>query len=355
MAMLRVLSASEQVAEHLRAELENQTWTGMMPGGDKLARELGVGGNTIEAALKILENDGWLENRGRRRGRKIHPKSRSQQDRRLRVSLLLLEPSAQYSPPVLELARALEAAGHQVSYAGKSQKELGHNTLRIARHVKQTTADAWVVCAAPRETLKWFEQSGLPSFAYSGRANQVQIPSMSPDKAPAIRSAIQRLYELGHRRMVYLCRPERRIPEPGLLEREFIKELKNLGIVTGSYNLPDWDEDIEGFHRGLGSLFGLTAPTAVFVDDCLFVTATIQFCTRAGLRIPEDFSLISTDYDPSFAWCLPSIAHIRWESRSITRRIVQWADHIALGKQDINKGFSKARFVDGGTVGRAKG
>ncbi len=50
MSILRLLSSAEQVAQYLRGQLMERVWTGMMPGGNKLARELGVGANTIEAA-----------------------------------------------------------------------------------------------------------------------------------------------------------------------------------------------------------------------------------------------------------------------------------------------------------------
>ena len=72
MTTIRILAASEQVAEHLRNELAKGTWSGLMPGSNRLARELGVGGNTLEAALKQLEKEGTLISQGPNRRRKIN-------------------------------------------------------------------------------------------------------------------------------------------------------------------------------------------------------------------------------------------------------------------------------------------
>jgi len=36
------------------------------------------------------------------------------------------------------------------------------------------------------------------------------------------------------------------------------------------------------------------------------------------------------------------------------RRIVRWAENVARGKSDIRQVLTPARFVDGGTVGRAR-
>ena len=54
MSQLRILTASEQVAQHLRDELRRGTWTGVMPGEDRLMARLGVGRNTIQAALNSI-------------------------------------------------------------------------------------------------------------------------------------------------------------------------------------------------------------------------------------------------------------------------------------------------------------
>ena len=72
-----------------------------------------------------------------------------------------------------------------------------------------------------------------------------------------------------------------------------------------------------------------------------------------GLRVPHDVSLICTDPDRSFIWSNPSVAHIHWDHRPVVRRIVQWVNNVALGKNDRRKSSTKAKVVEGGTVGRA--
>jgi hypothetical protein len=64
---------------------------------------------------------------------------------------------------------------------------------------------------------------------------------------------------------------------------------------------------------------------------------------------------VCTDYDPSFAWRIPTVAHIHWDSGPLVRRVVRWADSVALGKDDRRQLLSKAEFVPGGTIGPARG
>lgn len=337
----------------MRKQLGMKVWIDVMPGGDRLARELGVGANTMEAALKILEYEGWLVNQGRRRGRIIQLREKSPIETGMRLGILLGDSSDRQKDHMQSLTNDLEKEGYVVHFAKKSQDELGNNVEKISCLVRETPADAWIVCSGARETLEWFEGYEIPSFALFGRANRVRIPSFAPDKIKPLRDILRKLADLGHRHIVNICRPIRRIPEPGLFEREFLAELESLGIPTSRYHLPSWDENIESFHRCLDSLFRVTPPTALIVDEGVFVPPILQYCIKAGLRIPEDFSLVCTDPDPAFAWCKPSIAHIKWDSRPIARRVVKWATNVASGREDHQKSFFKASFIGGDTIGPA--
>ncbi len=351
MAEWRRESTAKQLAQHLREELERGRWRGKMPGVMRLTDELGVAKHTAEAALRELEREGVLRNQGRGRGRIIDPAGGSGTRKGLRVAILLYEPSDRSSLDIVELLHALRESGHAASLAAETMTELDHSPERVARLVRATQADAWVILAGSLDVLKWFAENQVTAFALAGRANRVPLASIAPDKDIAFRAAIRRLFDLGHRRIVMLVREDRRKPEPGFTERMFLQELETLGISTGAYNLPDWECSVKGFHKGLESLFRFSPPTALIVDEEPFVVATLQFCLAHGLRVPANLSLFCTDPGLSFGWCQPSIAHIYWDHRPIVRRIVRWVNNLSQGKQDSRKSYSKALFVDGGTIG----
>ena len=136
--------------------------------------------------------------------------------------------------------------------------------------------------------------------------------------------------------------------------RAFLDELEAGGVRAGEFHLPDWEEDRAGYQAILSSLFGLTPPTALLTDEAFPFIAAQQFLARRGLRVPEDVSLICTDNDPTFVWCEPTIAHIRWDYLPAVRRIGHWAANVSHGKKDLRQTSTKAEFVDGGTVGSAR-
>jgi DNA-binding LacI/PurR family transcriptional regulator len=349
---IRILSASAQVAAHLREELACGRWTGSIPGVNWFARELGVNRKTVVAALIQLEKEGVLSNEGQGRKRRILSPD-GEFARPMRIGILDFDPLPLTAGYLIELQHLLAGAGHTAFLASKSLSELDMDVGRVSRFVQQNTADAWVVAAGSRDVLLWFCEHGIPAFALFGRRDGLPIAATGPNKPPVVAAAANRLMDLGHRRIVLIAHRVRRIPKPGRSERAFLDAIHARGIPVSEYNLPDWEPTVDGLHEMLGSLFRVTPPTAMIVDEAPLFAAVQQFLAARGLRVPHQVSLICTDAHPTFAWCKPAISHIRWDTGPVVRRIVRWAANISQGKVDISQSLTPAEFVEGGTIGPA--
>jgi len=355
MPRLVIHTASEQVAAHLRDQIISGIWVETIPGGHRLARELGVNHKTVEVALRQLEGEGLLESQGPGRKRRIVASKSPKARRSIRIAVMHLEVSDRSEDSEIELRHLLEEAGHVPFYPDKTLLDLGMDAGRVARFVKRTEADAWVIGAGSREVLQWFASYNKPAFAFFGRRDGLPIAGAGPDKSPPVAEATRRLIEQGHRRISLLIRRQHRLPEPTPSVRAYLDELAAHGIPASDFNLPDWEETQPGFQVILESMFHLTPPTAMIIDEAYLFIAAQQFVARRKLRVPEDVSMICTDSDPTFAWCEPSIAHIRWDYLPVVRRIVRWAANVSHGKEDLRQTSTKAEFVEGGTVGPVLG
>lgn len=354
MGMIVIATAAEQVAAHLRAELLRGMWQGVMPGGDKLAAELGIGSNTAEAALALLEKEGLLKNQGRRRGRLVVARPDLAEKPALRIAILYSEPVDRGLDYMIGLEHALGEAGHAKFAAPKTMADLGMDVRRISRMVEETEADAWVVLGGAADLMEWFAGRAAPVYAIFGRRRDFPIAGVGPDKRAAIIEATRRLVGLGHRRIVLMARPRRRLPKPGLSEQTFLDEMAEQGVPTGEYNLPPWEESPDGFHERLEALFRVTPPTALIIQEAPLFIAALQFLSRRKLSVPDDVSLVCTDHSPDFDWCQPEISHIRWESQPLIRGVLKWAENIRHGKADTRQTEIPARFVSGGTIAPAR-
>jgi DNA-binding LacI/PurR family transcriptional regulator/DNA-binding MarR family transcriptional regulator len=350
---LRLHSAVEQVATYLKEELGQGTWTGEMPGVGALARELGVNHKTVEAALGRLVKEGALVEQGPRRRRRIDLSVQSGSTRPLRIAILLFERSDSRVDYIVEIQHELNEAGHSPFYPQKTLEDLGMEVKQVASFVKRTPADAWLVVAGSVAVLEWFGAQPVPAFGLFGRWGTAKIAGVGPKKQDAYAAVVRKLVGYGHRRIVLLARPQRRLPQPGAPERAFLAALEKEGIAVSEYHFPHWENTKADFYRRLESLFKITPPTALVVQEAVLFSAVEQFLARRGLRVPEDVSLVCADPDPTFRWREPSIAHLRLDSAVWCRHILRWAAKVSRGETYVRQLSSHAEFVDGGTIGPA--
>jgi hypothetical protein len=350
MKPFRSRTAIEQLAEHLRGEIQTGALGETLPGVHRLAKELGVSPKSVVAAVAQLEHEGLLRGQGAgRRCRVLPPKGNAPAG--LRIRILLYEKASRSALHIVDLHHRLTDAGHQPEFAVKDLHQLGMDPAKVARFVKANPADGWVVGSGSLGVLQWFADQQFPVFAFFGRHIDLPIAGVGVKKITAMLTAVRRLVALGHQRIVMLVREERRKPQPGWMEQTFLDELGRLGIPAGSYNLPDWKDSREGFHRGLDSLFQHTPPTALIISESLLFAAAQQHLARRGIVAPEHISLICDDPDPLFAWYEPAISYFRWDSAPLVRSVVRWANLLACGKRSHAKTFYEAKFVEGGMIG----
>lgn len=356
MENLRILSAPEQVAEHLRRGISEGRFSELMPGEGLLSEELGLDAKIIARALRQLEEEGLLENQGPRRRRRIVVKGpvRIVRGGPLRIALFGGAAGHRKSHFLGDLPYRLTAAGHHAFYPRKPTTEFGDDLKRISKMVDETAADAWVVFAGSPAVLEWFSEQPRPVMSIWGRHHGLRIASAEPDRTPAYAELTRELVALGHRRVVTLTRHGLRMPTPGHNEQAFLDELVAHGIPVSAYHLPDWEETTTGFHKQLEHLFKFTPPTAVILDDTALLAATVQFLNQLGLRVPQDVSLACTEHDQGLDWWKPAVSHIRWDRSALIGRVLRWAKRISEGKSDIRAFSCPAEFVRGGTIGEVK-
>ena len=352
MEIFRTKSAAQQLANFLKEQILRGFWQNQMPGAPSVARTLGVDHRMVIAAFEILEKEGLLVSGGVGKKRKI-VMSEERATPVMKFQIICYEDTCRKLSYLLDLQHKLMESGHICSFSTIYLTGIKMDLAKLKRHVEKHRADAWIISAGSREILEWFALQETSAFALAGRMNGIRLPGCRPNKIVVLKIVVRRLIELGHRRIVLMVREERRKPKPGMLERELLEILESHGIKTGAYNLPDWSDNIEDFHRCLSSLFMHTPPTAIILYEYQFFTAAQLHLAYKGIIAPRDVSLVCTDPNPAFNWCKPVASHIDWDSDALVRRISKWADHVARGQEDYKQDQTSANFVEGGTIGPA--
>ena len=132
----RLRTYAEQVADHLRSEILAGRWAGELPGEDRLGAELNVNHTTVGTAIRQLEKEGLLVNRGAGRPRRIlMPKNAAAPS--LRIAILLYEGIDRKLDYMVDLQHRLIEAGHVPTIPRKALVDLKMDVKRIAGLVEQ--------------------------------------------------------------------------------------------------------------------------------------------------------------------------------------------------------------------------
>ena len=351
MRQIKIKTAVEQISDAIRESIQSGEMKGTIPGAGRLAKALGVNHKTVESALRDLESEGLIINKGARQSRSVNSKNLKLPNAGIRIAIFLQDQSDVRDVMMVEIKHRLEESGHYPFFVNKSMIDLRMNKRRIARIVTRTETDAWILLAAPKEILEWFSKQETPAFAVFGnRLEEVNVAGASPGKSHPVVQATQTLIDLGHRRIILIIRKYQREPI-STSAQAFLDVLNSNGIQSSDFNLPDWEETGEGFNQLLESIFKITPPTAIITDEPFQYLAAHNFMVNRGIQIPKHLSLICSDYDPIFKWCMPSVSHITFSNKPLLRRINDWAQNVKNQKNDLRQTILKATFVPGETIG----
>ncbi|MXY34556.1 MAG: LacI family transcriptional regulator [Boseongicola sp. SB0664_bin_43] len=154
-----------------------------------------------------------------------------------------------------------------------------------------------------------------PPVVSCGGHKEIELPTVRTDDVLGGRLAAQHLINLGHQDLIQVCGPlhmngfERRF-------RGFNEALIDAGIPCRR------DRDFSG---ALSVDFGLQAatklieagklPTAVFAHNDETATGFMHGLVRAGVRVPEDISVIGFDDMPYAAVFYPGLSSVRLPRR----------------------------------------
>lgn len=349
MSPFQVKTPSQQLADHLRDQIYAGHYRDQMPGVFALAKDLGIDPKTASLAYDLLEKQKLLVTQGVGRPRKILRNKSKMVG--FRIVILLYEETDRQLPYITDLVSQLTKHGYDVIFARKTLVEMKMKLSAVSRLVGATSATAWLVIAGSEEVLTWFAHQKVPVFALFGRSESLEMAAAGVVTSEAYREIVRRLVGMGHRRIVFLAREERRRPSPGIVEAAFLNELNQLGIQTGEYHLPQWEDHASGLVEKLDSLFAHTPPTALIMTQLEVYLGAQQYLLRRGIRSPEDVSMICSGYHSMLSWCRPKLTHLEWDEKPVIRRIVRWVHQAARGIDDKRQLFVHGKFVGDGTIG----
>jgi DNA-binding LacI/PurR family transcriptional regulator len=170
------------------------------------------------------------------------------------------------------------------------------------------------------DLVQVLSRRGIPIvFLDTGKVGRL-ISNISIDYSHGIDLAINHLTALKHRRIAFIQGPVKL--QSAMIRRDaFVASLKESGVHLPPEFIRIGNHGIDGGQRAMEELLALdTRPTAVVCSNDLTAIGALVTAQAAGLRIPEDLSIIGFDDIELSRLLLPSLTTIRISRVEIATR-----------------------------------
>lgn len=174
---------------------------------------------------------------------------------------------------------------------------------------------------AQHEHYERLRQVNLPTVMVNARIPSLTFPTVSTDDAAAAEQAVLHVHQLGHRRIGMLLGPTDHIPSQRKLDaaRPLLDKLGSPLtddlIVRGLYSL-------ESGQAGATRLIAAGATAIVCASDPIALGA-VRAARRAGLRVPEDISIVGFDDSALMSCTEPPLTTMRQPIEAMGRTVIE--------------------------------
>ena len=199
----------------------------------------------------------------------------------------------------------------------------------LARQLRDQHVDGLIVSPVDPSDPFWSEIAAVLPVVSIGDslAGAATIGEVLFDNRTGVRSALEHLHALGHRRVAVLRppgSPTNDRPAELIVARESQRLDLDVHAASAGYELPD----ATAVAREL--LQREPRPTAAFCFADSFAYGAYAAARELGIRIPEDLSVIGYDDHPISALLTPPLTTFSWNSK----RLVQTAVDMLLAAID---------------------
>lgn len=162
----------------------------------------------------------------------------------------------------------------------------------------------------------------IPLVYVDSRPQQPAAMTLNVDYRHGIRQGVQHLAVLGHRKIAFVSGPLN-LHTAQLRQRAFTESLQQIGIAANPAWLIEGNHTLEGGLRAMEQLLQSNdRPTAILCSNDMTAIGVMHAIFGAGLRIPDDFSVIGFDDIHIAQFTFPPLTTIRMSCLDLARSAV---------------------------------
>ena len=207
----------------------------------------------------------------------------------------------------------------------------------------------WILYRATAVMQRWFEGRGLPSLVVGPCHEGVRLPAVLADVEALGRHAVAEAARRGHRHVGFV------VDDPAVASASRTLEGLLGGALGVRISVIRDDGTVSGLREELhGALRSAGRPTCLLVAEADAVLAVAGLVREAGLRVPEDVSLVVRDHEPFLNRSVPEFSRYQFDWQRFGRAVVQLLESVmGGGPGDGTQRVLMPEFIRGETLARA--
>lgn len=176
---------------------------------------------------------------------------------------------------------------------------------------RQVDGIAIMTSELDESAVRLLEQRSIPTvFMDTGKLDK-KINVVRVDYAAGVNMAVAHLLELGHRKIGFIAGPPS-LPSANLRLRAFRQAMKAQGLNSPAEWLYKGDHRVSGGIQAVNQLLkNKQRPSALVCSNDLTAIGVMEGLTDAGIRVPEEFSIVGFDDIEISSYIKPGLTTLR--------------------------------------------
>ena len=194
-----------------------------------------------------------------------------------------------------------------------------------------------------------FSHRHIPSVFMDTPKGVNGVCTVRVDYAAGVKQAMDHLLAFGHQRIAFISGPLA-LSSAQVRAQAFTKFLRRHGLIGEQHLIQEGDHRVEGGHAAMHRiLIAGKRPTAVLASNDLTAIGAMGAIHEAGLRIPEDISVIGFDDIELSAYTQPALTTLHVSRRELAatafRSLFRGRDEVACKDLDRRERVIQPRLI----------
>ena len=236
------------------------------------------------------------------------------------LGLLVSEITNPFFPELIEGFEEIAVAHGYEILIGSTNYDLARMTTCIRRMLERHVEGVAVMTfGIEQPLLEELSSRDIPMVFVDAGPPSPLVRALVVDYRKGIHEGVQHLAALGHRNIAFISGPLR---QGSAQSRKiaFIESMEEIGINPNPEWLIEGDHTLEGGVRAMQHLLSLCEqPTAVMCSNDMTAIGALRILTRAGLKVPQDMSVIGFDDIHLAEFVYPPLTTVRMSRKDLAR------------------------------------